>query len=768
MTQFTAEQLIQMANGGSTLFGAQLVPEAARLPAVASQDVQSGAQQQAQPAATGIYTPQDLAHMQAGTNSPVYSIDYNAPVPQVRQQIARLPEAMREDALRLWANHYVAQEAQSSTGIDDRVRAASRGTLVGSFLDEANAATQGALHAISGGYVGAPYDETLAYNRARDRRFDRTNPGESAALQIGGGIASALATRILPAPLTLGQSVGRGVAYGAGAGALHGFGNGEGGFGNRVDNALSGAGYGAAFGLAAPLAVAGATRGIGAIRDAVSPTIARYRQGPDAAAEMILARQMERGGTSPAQIRLDLQNGQNAAVMHGGGASASRAPLPESIADTSDPMRRLTGAIYRAGGEAGDFTRNAIEGRQRGPRNPYAPQAGEPAGQAANVLDTIERSLQIRSQESAQRVQARIQQEMRAEGNRLYEAAQANQSPFNLQNVLTGFSLRMADYPPPFASRMQRALNLFTEARPNGARFPVNRLERYDPAKRALDDMIDAAERGGQRNLMRELTRLKNELDEAVFGITYTNGVAGPITQNQAYRQARDAWGNRARDLEAIDMGRRALRENSDVSIAAFNDLTPRQQQLFRVGFLEDARNTLGPRRSGDDATRSFTTLRAQELMSAIIPRPAGANAVFANRPARFGEVMQRQNRMTQTRNQVLGNSATAQRIQDDAALAGDTLSTMYNRFRQSPSLMNLGFEAVATVIQRVFAYRQDVALAMARRLLTTDRREQNRILQAIAARSRDREGLANFAQMLDRLAIATGMSASAPATGAR
>lgn len=766
MSQFTAEQLAQMAAGGNTLFGAQLVPEAARLPAVASQDAQSGAQQQAQPAATGIYTPQDLAHMQAGTNAPVYAIDYTAPVSQVRQQIARLPEAMREDALRLWANHYVAQEAQGSTGIDDRIRAVSRGTLIGSFLDEANAATQGALHAVSGGYAGTPYDEALAYNRARDRRFDRTNPGESTLLQIGGGVASAVP--VLSAPATVGQAVGRGIAYGTGAGALHGFGDGEGGFGNRVDNALTGAGYGAAFGLAAPLAVAGATRGIGAIRDAISPTIARYRQGPDAAAEQVLAQQMARGGTSPAQVRLDLQQGQNAAVMHGGGASASRAPLPEAIADTSDAMRRLTGSIYRAGGEAGDFTRAAIEGRQRGPRNPYAPQAGEPAGQAANVLDTIERSLQIRSQESAQRVQARIQHEMRAEGNRLYEAARDNQSPFDLQNVLTGFSLRMADYPPPFASRMQRALNLFTEARPNGARFPVNRLERYDPAKRALDDMIDAAERGGQRNLMRELTRLKNELDEAVFGITYTNGVAGPITQNAAYRAARDAWGNRARDLEAIDMGRRALRENSDVSIAAFNDLTPRQQQLFRVGFLEDARNTLGPRRSGDDATRSFTTLRAQELMSAIIPRPAGANAVFANRPARFGEMMQRQNRMTQTRNEALGNSKTAQRVQDDAALAGDTLSTMYNRFRQSPSLMNLGFEAVATVIQRVFAYRQDVALAMARRLLTTDREQQNQILRAIAARSRDREGLATFAQFLDRMAIATGMSAAGAATGAR
>lgn len=713
-------------------------------------------------AASPVFNMDDLLRMGAGQHGPLYAIDYTAPVAQVRAAIARLPVGMRDDALRIWADTYVANEAQTSSGVDDRVRAVSRGTLVGSFLDEANAATQGALHSVTGGMVGAPYDETLAYNRARDRRFDRSNPLESAALQIGGGVASAVP--LLGAPATVGQAVGRGVAYGAGAGAVHGFGDGEGGFGNRVDSAISGAGYGAALGLAAPLAIAGATRGAGMVRDAMSPTIARWRGGPDAAAEQILAQNMRRAGTSPAAIADDLARGQQAAIMHGGGATASRAPLPEMIADTSDAMRRLTGSVYRAGGEAGDFTRNALEARQRGPANPYAPQPGEPAGQAANILESIERALQIRSQDSARRVEAGIRRDMRAEGNRLYEAARANQASFDLSNVLTGFSLRMAEYPPAFAARMRRALNLFA-ADPATGRFPVTRLERYDPAKRALDDMIEAAQRGGQRELLRELTMFKGALDDAVFGIRYVDGVAGPITQNAAYRQARDAWGNRQRDLEAIDMGRRALREDSDVSAAAFRELTPRQQQLFRVGVLENARSLLGSRRSGDDATRAFTSLRAQELLSSIIPATRG-NGVFSNRPERFGDLVARNQRMVQTRNQVLGGSQTAQRMNDDAAMIGDTLSTMYNRFRQSPSLMNLGFEAVASVMQRVFAYRQDVALAMARRLLTADPDEQARVLAAIARRSGDRDGLARFAQFLDRLAIATGMSAAGAATG--
>ncbi len=760
MSQFTAEQLIRMVQPQPAVpFGGagNLIPEAQRMPALASQDVQTPPPQQTpQTASVGTFTAQDLAHMQAGTNAPVYAIDYAAPVPRVRAAIARLPEAMRDDALRLWANHYVQAEHANSTGVDDRARALARGTLLGSFLDEANAATQGALHSITGGAAGAPYDETLAYNRARDRRFDRSNPLESTALQITGGVASAVP--ILAAPATVGQAVGRGVAYGTGAGAVHGFGDGEGGFGNRVDNAVSGAGYGAMFGLGAPLAVAGLTRGAGAIRDAVSPTIARMRGGPDAAAEQVLAQQMTRGGTSPAQIRLDLQQGQRAAHLN----PNSQAALPEAIADTSDAMRRLTGSVYRAGGEAGDFTRNVIEGRQRGPANPYAPQPGEPAGQAENVLDSLARALGIRSRDNARRTQGRIEAEMRREGDALYTTARANSEAFDLQNVLTAQAMQAMQYPPPFAAQMNRALNLFTNARPNGSRFPVNTIERFDNAKKALDDMINTAERGGRGNLVRELTRFKNALLDEVHG-----GSAANPTRNVAYADARTAWGNRQGDLAAIDLGRRALQEGTDATAEAYRQLDRRQRALFNVGLYEAARMAAGSRRSGDDVARLFQTRHMQELLNEVIPASRG-NGVFADRPARFGEVIARQNRMTQTRNQTLGGSQTAQRMNDDATMIGDTLSTMYNRFRQSPTLMNIGFEAIATVMQRVFAYRQDVALAMARRLLTTDRGEQNRILLAIAQRARDRDSLSQFAALLDRMAIATGMSAAGAATGAR
>jgi hypothetical protein len=73
--------------------------------------------------------------------------------------------------------------------------------------------------------------------------------------------------------------------------------------------------------------------------------------------------------------------------------------------------------------------------------------------------------------------------------------------------------------------------------------------------------------------------------------------------------------------------------------------------------------------------------------------------------------------------------------MQDDTAFAGDALAGMWDRFRQSPSLFNIGIEAIGTGIQKIFGYRQDVALALARRLLEQDPTTRNQILRRLQAR---------------------------------
>lgn len=114
---------------------------------------------------------------------------------------------------------------------------------------------------------------------------------------------------------------------------------------------------------------------------------------------------------------------------------------------------------------------------------------------------------------------------------------------------------------------------------------------------------------------------------------------------------------------------------------------------------------------------------------------------------------------MVQTRNAAIGNSMTRRNQADDAIFAGEALQSMWDRFRQSPSLFNMGIEAIGTGIQRIFGYRQDVALALAQRLLEQDPTVRNQILRRLARRAPDR--FQAFADLLDR--SNQGLIASAP-----
>lgn len=194
-----------------------------------------------------------------------YGIDFAQPVETVRAAVAKLPDNQREPALRTWADAFVATERKSGgvgMALDDTVRTLARGTFAGPFLDEISAGTAAAQHAV--GLGGSPYDEALAYQRARDRAVDTDYPVLSTVGKLAGGIAGgvgavragggALAAAVggpvaavAPAATAAGR-VAQGVGIGAGYGAVGGFGDAEGGVGNRVEGAARGSGLGAALG----------------------------------------------------------------------------------------------------------------------------------------------------------------------------------------------------------------------------------------------------------------------------------------------------------------------------------------------------------------------------------------------------------------------------------------------------------------------------------------------------------------------------------------
>jgi hypothetical protein len=101
-----------------------------------------------------------------------------------------------------------------------------------------------------------------------------------------------------------------------------------------------------------------------------------------------------------------------------------------------------------------------------------------------------------------------------------------------------------------------------------------------------------------------------------------------------------------------------------------------------------------------------------------------------------MNEIIRRESRMSQSATEVLGNSKTAQRAQDDIELAGrDIAGEAYKAWRSSGGALNLGLDVLKSGFERYFGFRDDMALALAKRLTEANPAQQNQILMRLALR---------------------------------
>jgi hypothetical protein len=688
-------------------------------------------------------SPTQYAAQSAGAAQQPEPLDLSAAPEGIRAQIQGMPEALRPEAMQQWQESRVQQDRASpdlnTNPVATGLRQFARGTLAGSFLDEADAALNSVTHSVSGGKAGVPYDEALEYNRARNRADDKDFGGYGTGLKIAGGLLTGapIAKKFVSGAKSALGRLGRIVGAGGAAGGTYGFGEGE-GLENRLEGAETGAKWGAGLSLALPIAGKGgaflAQKGADFLPAVKARLPISKVSNPDSVATDWLASKIRRSGQTPQDIADDLAEGERASRLGSNSklgyadVNEDNVLLPEMIGDTSDTLRRLMGTVYRTGNEAGEIVKGRLESRQRGPDNFYAPRADQrPQGQIERVLDTYDRAMQIRTKGSARQNEKAIIQAQKTKGDQLYSEARNGSEPFDLTPVIQKLDATVQTYPPPFAAKLLAARDLFVrpvKVKGQTLTQPVDNVTLFDNAKKALDDMIASAKKS-EPNLARELTKLKNELLEQVHAPS-ANG--GP-RKNVKYQEARDTWGSEAENLEAIELGRRALKEDSDVSVEMFRELNPAQQKLFRIGMRDAIRRAYGAKDTGADVTRLFDQRRVKELMAEAIPRTKAKKGVFADRPERFGEVMRREGRMVQSRNEAVGNSKTDMRKQDSAEFASDALGQMLAGGR---SVTNYVLEAVGAGLSKFFGYRADVAKSLAQKLTTTDPAERARVLSEI------------------------------------
>ncbi len=705
---------------------------------------------------------------------PETRLDFTKPIEEIRADIAKLPEDQRKAAQDSWADFRVAK----TPGLSQP--SVARGIpIIGSLTDEMVGGSQAGLHAITGGYIGLPYDEGVAEERARARQSRKKAPIETAVGELAAGVVAGgpLLAKLTPAKSLLGQTA-QGAAVGGPLAWLEGLLS-EGNSDERLHKANENFGPGTVIGGAAPAALRGTGAAVAKGADALSPQIARIGgvlsdagsrvrdklairasadggggnivpSGADAAADQIIANQLARANVTVPQLRQRFADADEAARFN----SNSVAQNVLAPVDIDPSLQRLAGSVARQQPEAANTGTAFQFARQTGQTSglPLPPSAAIPArssmsktnpddpprGQFERIGDALKRALSIEDEAlhghgksafaTEQIVMKRARDDARKLYGDVYKAAEGIDIRPQVAPVIDKWLLAAADEPPAVARAIRTFLHQYRTD--NGI---VSDLPRFQKAKEFGDGLIRKwVESPESRNkyVAGKLTEIQHDLLGAVDAVP-TNGIGA------AYRTARDQFAGEMKLREALKMGRELLKDDSEVVIDQFKQLaTEGERKMFRLGLWEGFKQ-LGSRKSRtDDITRIFSNPRVQEIIESVVPSSKSADAVFANRPERFGQYIANEQRMISTRNQTMGNSKTAERLADDEAL--NNMQSMIEAAKQSatnPSVSGTIVRVMEVAVSKLFGFRADTAASIARKLYTANPMEREILLQAIEQR---------------------------------
>lgn len=576
-------------------------------------------------------------------------IDFTRPQSMVRADIAKLPEGERANAIREWADSFVANERSGGgflQGTGDVVRNLARGTPLGSsWLDEANAATSAGLHKISGGYAGAPYDEAIAYQRATDRAIDNESTKIAGPITAGdltkvvGGIASVPVAPVAAAfrGATMLPQMGNALLTGLGYGALYGAGQGE----DTTTNRLLEAGKGAAIGGALGPASVPVARGVG---NALGYAADMFRRTPQA------LRGYERGAVnalarSTTDDALAARYQQQVADLG-----------PEGmLADMGGNLRGQAGALANQPGAGQRAITDALNTRREGAAGRITTDVDQALGPAANIPETINAT----------------QQHYRAQAAPHRQQFQQNPVPYTQQ--LDDTLQLLAQNEPAVIRSAERLAAMdnrsgpqqwFARQQPDGT-YQIERVPNateWDYIKRALDGMAHGTSANGN--------------DRRIFGGLAAR-VRGQVDEAISPGAPQDSPWARARALEAEDF---QIRDSVDAGRGAFNrNLTPDQMRAemygvgqppqggmtppalagYQVGARDQVRTIMGTAATahGENAATGARKALGSDYAREKLDLIAGPQAA--------GQLTRRLDAETvfeQTRQGAIGNSATAGR----------------------------------------------------------------------------------------------------------
>lgn len=551
------------------------------------------------------------------------------------------------------ADAYVQKEqAERSTGLtgvvnaaDNFVRDFARGVpIVGGALDEVNAG----VSALTGG----DYNETLDYQRARDRYNDNTFGALSTGTQIAGGVASGVgvarmlglggvaasapgaATRYMP---TVGSAV-KAAAAAAPVGAADMFARAEGD--DRLGSAAVGAVLGGGLGFVAPYIAGGVAAGAQRVLDFLKQDANLRKLGISRDAANVLLRQLQTDDTLTTR-----------------GAARIRAAGPDAmLADAGDASANLLDTALQRSGQGSTAAREAIEQRataaNKGLQGQLDNTFGAPVGVETGTTAIRQGTAGARSAAYDTAYDLPID----------YAApeGQAIESLFaQIPTEAWGYAKKLMQVQGVSSKQI-----LFDVAEDGTVKFKrLPDVRTLDYVKRAINAVADQADGqgklGGLTDMGNALRKLGNDLRDAV------------ATAVPQYRTALETAADPIRRIQAIEFGATLL--NKQVTRESVREALAGATGPERRAMMQGVRDQLDEIVANVKSVASDPNVDARQLrelvqgLSSKAAREKVAALVGPEKARAFFGQVGRFGRAAELRASVARNSATFQRTATDA-----------------------------------------------------------------------------------------------------
>ena len=441
--------------------------------------------------------------------------------------------------------------------------------------------------------------------RGRQGEFREQYPAASTTANLGGAIAQGVATAGTSlGPMMAANPTGTGTVYGL----LGGY------FGSESDDPLQ---------VAADTAQGGATGLLmGRLTQPTANSLGamwtlpqRYRANAMASLpERLVLRDITRDGLTPEKVAANLR----------------KMPAGATIADAGgENTRRLGEKIVALPGKAAGKAMNIL--RERRSKAPARVEAliDDVFGQKGSAFHSIQKNLE---------------EEMRARAKPFYDAAY--ETPVNQTPRLKSIFDRLSKNYPSLISRARQSASV--------EGVGDDTFQFYDYLKREIDDVIGSAKTQGKGNRARIFTNIKNELLDELDSMS------------PDYAKGRAIWSGNSKMLQAMELGRKFMREDAEDIADTLADMTEGEIQMFRLGaarFLRD--KMLSKSDTADVAKAWFNNPLNREKINAVLGEDRKAFAKLARGMISEGKMFEGGTAMT-------GNSATARRVAGLLDLADD------------------------------------------------------------------------------------------------